>query len=253
MKKILKRIINYFSNKFYLKRQADTEFNPVIYYSLKSENKFLKIIGVFLPFFIRKRLSILITNSRIVEEPFVFMNLDFPKESKILDLGCCYSKISLQLASLGCKVTGVDLNKYNYRHPNFEFIRKDFLEVDFPDDYFDCVLSVSTIEHIGLDCYGGKVIEGGDKKTVEKIYRILKKGGKFIITVPFGKAKLMEGQRVYDENLLGQLLSSFQIEKEKYFSYKEGSWLSAEKSFLADIDFSDNSQGVALLVCKKYE
>src|SRR4030042_5037324 len=54
------------------------------------------------------------TNERIVEIPFVYQNLNLPKKAKVLDFGCCESKVSIELSSLGYNVTGVDLNDYPF-------------------------------------------------------------------------------------------------------------------------------------------
>lgn len=251
MSKFLRKIIAYFSNRYYLKRQADADFNPVVFYSLKSDNAFLRAITSFLPLIARKRLSKLVVNSRIVEEPFVFQNLNLEKGAKTLDLGCCYSKVSLQLASLGYKTAGVDLNDYKYLHPNLQFVRGNFLEKQFPNNYFDCVVAISTVEHIGLDCYGGSLIEGGDQKTIKKIHKILKLGGIFIITVPFGRREIMKTQRVYDTQSLSNLLREFKIEKEEYYEYSHGFWKKVKKEELARIRFSEDNQGLALILGRK--
>jgi len=98
----------------------------------------------------------IVTNERIVEVPFVFQNLDLPPKSAILDFGCCDSMISMELASLGYKVTGVDINEYIFTHPNFNFIKINFLNNTFQDEYFDAIVAVSAIEHCGLEATGNR-------------------------------------------------------------------------------------------------
>lgn len=251
MSKFLKEIIAYFSERYYLKRQADANFSPVVFYSLRSKSVVLRAITSFLPLNIRKRLSKLVVTSRIVEEPFVFQSLNLEKKAKILDLGCCYSKVSLQFASLGYRTTGVDLNDYKYLHPNLRFVKGNFLEKQFLNNYFDCVVAISTIEHIGLDCYGGPLIEGGDQRTIKKIHRILKPGGIFIVTLPFGRKEMMKTQRVYDGKSLGTLLGEFKIEKEEYYEYSLGFWKKVKKEELSRIRFSEDNQGLALILGRK--
>lgn len=62
-------------------------------------------------------------SERIVEYPWVFRNLELDA-GKILDVGCCKSKLSIQLASLGYKVYGIDISNYLYKHPNFKFFAR---------------------------------------------------------------------------------------------------------------------------------
>ncbi len=252
MNKFFKKIFAYFYNKYYLKRQTDGKFHPVIFYSLKSTNLFLRVLTSFFPLELRKRFSNLVTSSRIVEEPFILQNIGLERGNKVLDFGCVYSKISLELASLGYQVTGVDLNDYPYAHPNFHFLKGNFLENRFLNSSFDGVIALSALEHIGIDYYyGGPVLEEGDKKVIKEIYRILKTSGKFLLTVPFGKRKIMPGQRVYDIESLNSLLSGFTIEKEEFYEYKDGAWLPQKREIAATIDFSEKHQAVALIVCSK--
>jgi hypothetical protein len=65
-------------------------------------------------------------NERIIEIPWVFMNLGL-KQGKILDVGCCWSAVSIELASMGFEVWGIDINPCALTHPNFKFIQDDIL------------------------------------------------------------------------------------------------------------------------------
>ena len=47
----------------------------------------------------------------------------------------------------------------------------------FNDKFFDVVTAVSTIEHIGLGCYGDSIAPDGDKEATTEIKRVLKRGG----------------------------------------------------------------------------
>ena len=70
-----------------------------------------------------------VVSERIVEYPLVFQQ--FAKMGKkvqtILDFGCVEDLLPIHLASLGYKVTGLDLRQYPFTHPNFEFVRADIL------------------------------------------------------------------------------------------------------------------------------
>jgi len=90
---------------------------------------------------------------RIVEYPLVFRNLELAY-GRILDVGCCESKLSIELASLGYKVYGIDTNNYRFTHPNFQFIKADITRMLFPNDFFDYVISVSTLQNIRFGVWG---------------------------------------------------------------------------------------------------
>lgn len=90
----------------------------------------------------------------------------------------------------------------------------------FPDENFDAVIAVSTIEHIGLGAYGDPVQEGADSKAIKEIHRVLKPGGRLILTTPYCAeyrlAPWRGGQeRYYDETTLQRLLGSFEIIKKE--------------------------------------
>jgi len=87
--------------------------------------------------------------------------------------------------------------------------------------------------------------------------RVLKKGGKIILTVPFGKKGLIfgrYGQRIYDHESLISLLGNFKIIKELYFiGIDKKYWLSVTKEKLYDVDSASKgfTQGVACIYASK--
>jgi SAM-dependent methyltransferase len=181
---------------------------------------------------------------RIVEIPFLYKNLDFNLSKNVLDLGCVGSKISLQLASIGYNVVGIDFRPLIFKHKNLKFIQGNFFNIELPYESFDYVICVSVIEHIGLPAYNIKPFEQGDKKAVEKIYDLLKKGGKLILTVPFGKATVNQFERNYDQKSLNQLLKMFKIEEFEIYERSKNGWISSNSP-------SNILKKVACVVCSK--
>jgi SAM-dependent methyltransferase len=170
--------------------------------------------------------------SRTAEYRFVYRNLP-PSGTKILDIGCCDSLLVLKLAKRDYQVTGIDARPYLEKHPNLTFIQADACRMPFSDANFDAVIAVSTIEHIGLGAYGDPVQEGADARVVKEIHRVLKPGGRLILTTPFAAkyrlASWRGGQeRYYDVITLQRLLSSFEVIKKEYFIGKSRfRWVSA--------------------------
>jgi len=105
----------------------------------------------------------------------------------------------------------------------------------FPDNYFDRVVAVSTIEHIGLGAYNDPNYNNGDFIAMMELTRVLKKGGKMLITLPFGaKHPLVKhhytSQRITDERRLKQLIGKMLIEKENYYIRQgKGRWVKTSK------------------------
>jgi SAM-dependent methyltransferase len=194
-------------------------------------------------------------NERIVEIPFVLQNLLSTAGMTILDFGCAESVLPIYLATQGAQVVGVDLREYDFEHPNFRFCKGDFLNNDFSDAYFDAVVAVSSVEHVGLNVYSSRAYESGDNKVVREFRRVLKSGGVLILTVPFGKRYVDEELRVYDSQLLTELTDGFVNTKRKFYRRAvEGThWLesSEEECSESGVHPVTGVAGVACLVCKK--
>ncbi len=125
---------------------------------------------------------------RTVEFGFTYKNLNIQDSDKILDIGSP-KLLSLYLAKkYEVDVHATDIEDYFIRP--FSKLReiekidpkKYLLQVEdgcglsFENDKFDKIYSISVIEHIP---------EMGDTDCVKQISRVLKPGGKCVITVPF--------------------------------------------------------------------
>lgn len=132
----------------------------------------------------------------------------------------------------------------------------DIRETAFPNDFFDLVYCISTIEHIGRDntIYDNKYCENdelGDIRALKEIYRITKNGGRIVLTVPFGKYHNYGWFIHYDGKRWNQLLSCVNVKiiREDFFVYKDG-WKNCDKADLKDVLYQENNAPAASgLVC----
>ena len=189
-------------------------------------------------------------SERIVEIPFVLQNIPHNKNIQILEIGCSNSPICMYLSNLGYHVTGVDLTDYLFLHPSFTFYKKNFLNYNFKENSFDVVILLSTIEHVGLNVYGNKLVDDeGDVKLMMAVHRVLKPEGIVILTTPYGYYDVCKTYRVYNEKRLNRLFECFKSKSCEYYKCeKKIYYRRAQKEDIDNIE-SINKGGIQGLVC----
>jgi SAM-dependent methyltransferase len=196
----------------------------------------------------------LVVVERVVEVPWVFQNLGLPAGARILDFGCSQSPVALHLANLGYHVVGVDLRPYDFIHPNLRVVQGDFLEGGFGEGEFDAVVAISAIEHTGLAAYGEPPREQADRRIVTEFRRVLRAGGRLLLTVPYGQRGETSWYRVYDRESLGALVAPFTIARIDYYtSSGRTAWRPVAEAEVARVDSvtNEHTQGVACVLAVK--
>ena len=95
---------------------------------------------------------------------------------QVLDLGSATGGNTLYISSLGHEVTSVEYSQIGVliqRSKGIPVIQADGRDLPFSESTFDIVVCLDVLEHI---------VE--DLSVASEIYRILKPGGKFLISVP---------------------------------------------------------------------
>ncbi|MFC1521127.1 class I SAM-dependent methyltransferase [Elusimicrobiota bacterium] len=192
-------------------------------------------------------------SDRFLEYPFVFGRLA-PKSARVLDIGSSGSFFPLIAASLGHDVTGCDIRSYEILNHlsfnNFKFIQRDIVKDPLEENSFDVVTCISTIEHVGLGGrHGADVSDDGDIIMAKQILRVLKPGGKALITIPYGISEVVAPHhRIYDQNRIKMLESGFEVaEEEFYLMNNYGDWAKCSAQEGEKIRGGVNKYGLALL------
>lgn len=159
-----------------------------------------------------------VTSERLVEYDFVARNLSRSRKANILDIGAARSGLAQAISDFrsGWQIIGIDLAAGSDAV-------MDALSTGFRDGVFDQIISVSTIEHVALED------KTSDMQMMAEIFRILKKGGTAIITIPYGKGNKVE-HRVYDRVSLAKLASRFKVVKKEFYRYDAGKWLKCSQA-----------------------
>ena len=145
--------------------------------------------------------------------------MDIPPAACILEVGCAevdWMTPMLQRHS-DVQVTGID---WRPAHRPGRCLEADVLTVIFPAHAFDAIVSISTIEHIGLGAYekriGRKVSRDpidpdGDTHALQRMAGWLRPGGWLYVDVPYrptGPYTATSKFRAYDpEQLDGRLVA----------------------------------------------
>lgn len=191
---------------------------------------------------------------RLLEYSWVCKNLG-SRHMRILDVGCSGSLLPLYVASDGHHVYGIDLRDcFVSQFLGFNSAKGDMRRTPFRDGFFDRIIAVSSIEHVG---------SGWDRSFIPEMYRVLKDDGRVILTFPYGKESgQVGGSRVYDDDKIGSMLGGeFKMEKDGYMIRDGWRWVYASREQAKEICFSirearrrrDINSNVLLILSKNNE
>jgi len=211
-------------------------------------------------------------DERVVEYPWLFSRLPVGP-GRLLDAGSTLNYGFLlkrePLASKKLFICTLAPESDAFWRRSISYVFDDLRCTSFRDETFDYVVSISTIEHIGLDntlLYTRDVTKkeaAADTyvDAIREFRRIVRPGGKVFLSVPFGKHKNHGWFQVFDAAMVDRTLAEFSPahHAELYFKYGPNGWRRAEPQELReatvfdiqeekgyDFDFAASAHG---LVC----
>jgi SAM-dependent methyltransferase len=126
------------------------------------------------------------------------------------------------------------------------YIFEDLRDLPIRDGYYDTVISISTLEHVGMDNRAFTGLERDNQQrpsdfilAARELRRVLKPGGRLLFTVPFGRYRNLRTQQVFDERLLEETIAAFAPAQAGYtfFRYTQQGWQFAEVSECRDCEY----------------
>lgn len=135
-------------------------------------------------------------NERCLEIPLSGSLAAFGKPGRVLDAGCAMNVILPEAPVAEVTHVTNTLAYETRRDPTRTYVEGDLRDLSrWPDRYFDRVLCVSTLEHVGMDNtnYGGiaEADPGSATTAAAELWRVTK--DRLFLTVPFSLTEAMHG------------------------------------------------------------
>jgi hypothetical protein len=195
-------------------------------------------------------------DERAVEYPWVFSRL--PRgPGKLLDAGSVLNHGHIlsheRLSSKTIFISTLAPEPENYSDRGISYVYEDLRESCYRDGYFDWIVSISTLEHVGMDntllyTSDGSKNESDPEshlKVVAELNRILKTGGILYVTLPFGRAQSHGWLQIFDTEMVQKLLDVFQptSSRQTYFQYSDAGWQISSAAECRNARYFDPSKG----------
>jgi SAM-dependent methyltransferase len=195
-------------------------------------------------------------DERMVEYPWVLSRL-LPGEQLILDAG---STLNFPWIADHPRLRDKRVVVYNLapegvlKRPNFSYLYGDLRSTILRSDTFDAIVCISTLEHIGMDntiFYTAdrrfrEADAGGYLAAMHEFRRVLRPGGRLLLTVPYGRGGAFGWLRQFDASSLREALDAFsgRLLGSAYFRYSHGEWRASSAASCADAEmFYLNANG----------
>lgn len=177
------------------------------------------------------------TNERVIEIPWALAQL--PQSGVILDVGSCDATYLESIVQPDRRLHCLDPRDCSGTlPPGMHLHRQSLIGNTLPQGYYDAILVLSTLEHIGLPCYGQHPFLSGDRLAIAEVRRLLKRNGIAIFTVPAGQSKIASWYRQYSPDDLRRLFSDWQIEL-SFWGYNGTSYHPIAETDVCGYDYRD--------------
>jgi hypothetical protein len=216
-------------------------------------------------------------DERIVEYPWFLTKLS-NDPLVLLDAGSALNhEIIVNHPKLQNKklfISTLSPEKQSFWNKGISYVYEDLRETCFRKEMFDCISSISTIEHIGLNnslIYTKDITKAENQTTayklfVDTLHALLKPGGSLFLTFPYGLFFNHGWFQVFNSEMIDSVVERFnpRFFSEEIFEYKHNGWCpstreDAKNSVCFDIqtqknydsDFAACSRAIACLELKK--
>jgi SAM-dependent methyltransferase len=131
---------------------------------------------------------------------------------------------------------------------NMAFTYGDLRNIPYEDNRFGMIISLSTLEHVGLDntkLYSDAVVHRESdpisvNRAMTELYRVTAPGGRLLISVPFGQRITFEWLRIFNEQDLDVLVgeSAWSDVKKRFYRNTDMGWVETSAADCAECTYS---------------
>ena len=133
------------------------------------------------------------------------------------------------------------------------YVFGDLRQTILRDGICDEVACISTLEHVGLDnrrfyTARGDYREANERDfalAVRELRRVLVRGGRLLLTVPYGRPRQLGWLQVFDRGKVEQVMEEFggSVVQQAYYRYSERGWQRASRDECSDCEYHDVHAG----------
>jgi len=181
-------------------------------------------------------------DERCVEYPWVFARLK-SGQRRILDAGSSlnhYDLLNLPLwQGRQLHITTLADEGHPAAAVKPVYAYEDLRCMGYPDGFFDAVVCISTLEHVGMDntlLYTGDARkkeheQGAYLEALDEMKRVLKKGGSLYLTMPYGQRRDLGWFQVFNGPMVEGVVRRFAPSGVSlaYYKYGDRQWNMAEQ------------------------
>ena len=188
-------------------------------------------------------------DERVIEYPWTFAQ---PLKGRALDAGSSLNHAHVldrfrpRLGEL--QIVTLAPEDKSFPELGVSYVYADLRDLPFRDDYFNTIVSISTVDHIGMDNSQFGVEErmsddpqGEARMAVAELSRVIAPGGVMILTVPYGRRENFGHTRQLDRTELDELIETAGPSDVSVMVYRYGEqgWQLSSLEEAADARFHD--------------
>jgi len=192
-------------------------------------------------------------DERVVEYPWFLSRLPCAP-GKLLDAGSVlnhdYVLSHPKLQNKAITIFTLAPEPESYWKRGISYLYGDLRDCGYRNEYFDWIVSISTLEHIGMnntrlyttDKSKDECQPESDLQAVTELRRIVRSGGTLYLTLPFGRAEYHEWLQIFDKEKVENLLNVFGPASfhEIYFRYTNSGWQLSSADECRDARYFDS-------------